>query len=212
MGVCVSVTCGGRISAPGLGGGWITWREPAGRVSTHPHPQGGCRHPSPAQGPGRPKGPSRLDGTPGLVPPHHLELLEQSRMWSPEVSTQGTQSGELLNQREQAASPQMPAWVPGPPETHHSLRPDAQNPASEFYNSHLGACPVLQALEEEAGGGGALDHIISAINPVEIHNIRKNRYTVAPRGAGHVLAQAQGKPQGFLSPQASRAAGDDRSA
>lgn len=153
MGVCVSVTCGGRISAPGLGGGWITWREPAGRVSTHPHPQGGCRHPSPAQGPGRPKGPSRLDGTPGLVPPHHLELLEQSRMWGPEVSTQGTRSGELLNQREQAASPQMPAWVPGPPETHHSLRPDAQNPASEFYNSHLGACPVLQALEEEAGGG-----------------------------------------------------------
>ena len=27
--------------------------------------------------------------------------------------------------------------------------------------------------------GGALDHIISAINPVEIHNIRKNRYTMA---------------------------------
>ena len=132
MGVCVSVTCGGRISAPGLGGGWITWREPAGRVSTHPHPQGGCRHLSPAQGPGRPKGPGRLDGTPGLVPPHHLELLEQSRMWGPEVGAQGTRLGELLNQREQAASPQMPARVPGPPETHHSLRPDAQNPASEF--------------------------------------------------------------------------------
>lgn len=69
MGVCVSVTCGGRISAPGLGGGWITWGESAGHVSTHPHPQGGCRHPSPAQGPSRPKRPVRLDGAPRPVPP-----------------------------------------------------------------------------------------------------------------------------------------------
>ena len=46
----------------------------------------------------------------------------------------------------------MPAWVPGPPQTHHSLRPDAQNLTSEFYNSHLGACPVLRHSRRGLGG------------------------------------------------------------
>lgn len=115
-----------------------------------------------------------------------------------EGSTRGTASTEHLNQQEQVASPQVPPRVPGPPQTHHSLRLDAQNPASEFYNGHLGACPVLHVLKE--GAGGTLAHVISATSPVEIHTIRENRCTPLPRSSGHLLAQAQGKASGFPIP------------
>lgn len=36
MGVCVKVTCGGRIKAPGFGGCWITWGT-ASTVHEHTH-------------------------------------------------------------------------------------------------------------------------------------------------------------------------------
>lgn len=70
MGVCVSVTCGGRISAPGLGGCWITCGR--GQRARRHGPPGPL--PAPHRGP-RPGRTRRMGQAPRR---HHQELCGQT--------------------------------------------------------------------------------------------------------------------------------------
>lgn len=91
MGVCVSATCGGRISAPGLGGCWITWGEPTALLSTpfqHSTPR---RLPALARSRAAPTGPAPAPGT--QPPPAPLgrsgaQTRCQRLQWEPGSVTQ----------------------------------------------------------------------------------------------------------------------------